>query len=370
MEKSTPEVAAPSNPLAPVGGNLKFPLLDGLRAVAAVSVLCYHWVAITHRGGVLGKLLGHGDIGVVIFFLLSGFVIYRPFVAARHSGKPQPSIRRFYLRRAARIIPAYWVALTVIQLWTGVAGFHSRWWQLYLFGQIYSPRLVFGGGIGPAWSLCVEVSFYLLLPLYALCMSRVLARVARTAAVEIAVLVVLAIGAMGIHALIARTGADANLSFTLPGTFYLFAAGMILAIVSVHTALLERLYRFGDLAWLGGLALYVVIALSIPAVKLGSVNPLYVPTAVLLLLPAVARPIGQKRLWSARLLLARPVPTLGLISYAFYLWHQVLIVELARAVSEPAAVLALSLAAAFAVAYASYRVVEEPSLRWASRAMR
>jgi peptidoglycan/LPS O-acetylase OafA/YrhL len=329
-------------------------------------VLGYHWVAVAAVGGVAGELLGHGNIGVVIFFLLSGFLIYRPFVVARTPGGRPVSVRWFYLRRAVRIIPAYWVALTIIQLWTGLVAFHDRWWQLYLFGQIYSPRLVFAGGISPAWSLCIEVSFYLLLPLYALLIARVLGRSSRPVALELGVLAVLALGSMGVHQLIARDASIANSAFTLPGTFYLFAIGMALAIVSVHTNLVERASRYANAAWVAAAVIYVGLALSVSAKSLGSVNPAYIPTALLLLLPAAALPEGRRTI-ASMLLSFRPVALLGLVSYAFYLWHQTIVVELHKHVSQPVVLLGLSIALTALVAAVSYVIVERPALQTLAR---
>jgi peptidoglycan/LPS O-acetylase OafA/YrhL len=360
-------MAAPAS--EPAAGNPKFPLLDGLRGIAALSVLGYHWVAATGVGGIAGELLGHGNIGVVIFFLLSGFLIYRPFVVARTPAGRPVSVRSFYLRRAVRIIPAYWVALSLLALWPGLAAFGDRWWQLYLFGQVYSPRLVFSGGIGPAWSLCIEVSFYLLLPLYAFAVVRALRRSARPVALELGVLALLAVGSMGVHQLIARDAAIANSSFTLPGTFYLFAVGMALAVVSVHTNLVERASRYANAAWLCALALYVALALGVSAASLGSVNPLYVPTALLLLLPAAALPDGRRTIASV-LLAYRPVALLGLVSYAFYLWHQTIVEQLHRQISQPVVLLFASIAVTLVVAALSYVIVERPALRTFARRRR
>src|SRR6266516_1997197 len=94
------------------------PMLDGLRAVAALAVLLTHVafqtgeVARAAGGAVLARL----DAGVAVFFVLSGFLLYRPYALARASGTPRPSIRRYVLRRAARILPAYWLALGAVAL--------------------------------------------------------------------------------------------------------------------------------------------------------------------------------------------------------------------------------------------------------------
>ncbi len=104
-----------------------------------------------------------------VFFLISGFLLYRPFAVSHLTGRPGPNVRRFWQRRLLRIVPAYWVALTLLAYvfhwvtmgpgWQGVV-------SQYLFLQIYLPNQIFFG-ITQAWSLCTEMSFYLFLPLYA-----------------------------------------------------------------------------------------------------------------------------------------------------------------------------------------------------------
>src|SRR5260370_42480308 len=87
-------------------------MLDGLRAAAAVAVVLTHVAFQTGEvvRGAGGALLGRLDAGVAVFFALSGFLLYRPYVAARWDGRPPPPVRRYALRRAARILPAYWLA--------------------------------------------------------------------------------------------------------------------------------------------------------------------------------------------------------------------------------------------------------------------
>ena len=106
------------------------------------------------------------DQGVAIFFLISGFLLYRPFLAARRSGRTL-RLRDFYRRRALRIVPAYWVALTLFIVFGFVSGVTAHnWWIFYGFAQIYSLGTI-GHGIGVAWTLCIEVTFYAALPAFA-----------------------------------------------------------------------------------------------------------------------------------------------------------------------------------------------------------
>jgi peptidoglycan/LPS O-acetylase OafA/YrhL len=129
-------VALPSDrspAVAPPPGNPRFPLFDSLRGIAVLAVVIFHVAFITGAlnvrvaGDVLGVL---GDVGVVLFFVISGFLLYRPFVAARAHGRRPPDPVRYARRRALRIVPAYWVALTVLAIFPGVVGPFSRdWWR-------------------------------------------------------------------------------------------------------------------------------------------------------------------------------------------------------------------------------------------------
>ena len=152
-------------------GSRRFPCFDGLRAFAAVSVLLYH----TAGDSGFGVRSGYGlytsrlDLGVSVFFLISGFLLYRPFAVAHLSGRQSPAAGRFWVRRLLRIVPAYWVALTVATYVLHADTIGSGWQAVvadYGFAQIYFP-MHYSSGINQAWSLCTEMSFYLFLPLYA-----------------------------------------------------------------------------------------------------------------------------------------------------------------------------------------------------------
>ena len=96
-----------------------FPLFDSLRAIAALSVFAIH--ALYQPEVQTGRVhwwypLGvHLDIGVPIFFGISGFLLYRPFLAARAAGGSF-DVRRYAWRRILRIVPAFWVALVVVTI--------------------------------------------------------------------------------------------------------------------------------------------------------------------------------------------------------------------------------------------------------------
>src|SRR3954470_22229427 len=96
----TPVPEAAPDALRPPPGNPRFPLVDGLRAVAALMVLVGHtsFLAGFNGHGQLGQVMSRLDMGVALFFIISGFLLYRPFVAARYEGRPAPAVLR-YARR-------------------------------------------------------------------------------------------------------------------------------------------------------------------------------------------------------------------------------------------------------------------------------
>lgn len=106
--------------------------------------------------------------------MISGFLVSRPFFAARWSGAPS-AMSAYLRRRALRIVRAYWVALTVLGATLRLPGvFSSHWWVFYGSGQIYG-RPDASPGRGVAWTLCVEVSFYLFLPTFVVGLNRLTA---------------------------------------------------------------------------------------------------------------------------------------------------------------------------------------------------
>src|SRR3954453_446323 len=161
---------------------LRFPLMDSLRAIAALAVLATHAAVFagleTSSGTTLGQYSARLDAGVAVFFVISGCLLYRPFARARLTGVAAPATGPYAWRRFLRIVPAYWVALTLITLLFGTSGEVFGWpGSAYFFGvgQAYSAD-TFGGGLTQAWSLTVEVAFYAFLPLWAFGMRRVLGR--------------------------------------------------------------------------------------------------------------------------------------------------------------------------------------------------
>jgi peptidoglycan/LPS O-acetylase OafA/YrhL len=307
--------------VAPPAGNPRFPAIDGLRAVAAILVIVFHAMQFTQSGHTpIGRLFVHGDLGVGVFFLITGFLIYRPMIAAAMGESPPTPTITFYWRRILRIVPAYWLALAVLAPILTYA--HPFGLANILFLQVYRGTWS-RTGIAPGWSVCVEMSFYLLLPLYARILQsrwRHLDRRQRTRR-ELATLAVLGVGSLALRELIGVTGAPEVYTDLLPATLAWFCIGMSLAVLSVtqHTGWLTRVARRPGLCWLGALALYAVTASLTLKTAEDSVLifAVYGLIAALMLLPLV---LGGE--WAgARLLRGRTLASLGLVSYGMYLYH-------------------------------------------------
>src|SRR4051794_3273587 len=153
--------------------------LDGLRGAACTAIVLLHVWMFDHgvRGGggeknLLDLVIGELRLGVPLFFALSGFLVYRPFVAAALDHSPAPSLRTYAVRRAARILPGYWAAvigvfflLRAIDHPFQIPAAHLP--AFLLFAQNQDPDTL-NRLDPPMWTLCVEVTFYLLVPVVGL----------------------------------------------------------------------------------------------------------------------------------------------------------------------------------------------------------
>jgi peptidoglycan/LPS O-acetylase OafA/YrhL len=360
-----------------------------MRAIAVVCVLLTHTAFLSglNQSSWLGDFTARLDLGVTIFFLISGFLIYRPFVNSRLNGAPETPLVVFFKRRFLRIFPAYWLALTVLAISPGLPDVHTgRWWVYYGLFQAYDPTW-FDKGIGTAWSLSTEVAFYLLLPLYAW----VAARFMRGVRMELAVLGLLAAASVVTRALVASAeqhaafGTASTFPITLGGSFLWFALGMGLAVISAWLqGRVERprtvvfVERRPWVPWLLALGLFVLVSKGIgvtgnefqrlTVAQNVAEHLLYAAVALCLLLPAVFGDGAGG--WPRGVLANRWLAALGLISYGVFLWHLTLAIKLSgegasgwlpigRFLSLTVIVLVVSVP----VAAASYVLLERPLLR-------
>jgi peptidoglycan/LPS O-acetylase OafA/YrhL len=380
--------------VAPPPRHPRFPLIDGMRAIAVLSVVAVHsWLAA--RGGVgetfADRLLAHLNVGVTIFFVISGFLLYRPFIAHRAGGATAPGVPDYAKRRFLRVYPAYWLVLTVLTVIPGLIGVYGdNWWQQYAIvdalpvhhGSACS-QAIFDCGLAQTWSLVVEVTFYVALPLYVLASRRLLRglKLRDWLAAQL-----LLLGALSVVSIVARFGigssSSAWIDTSVAGSVFWFALGMALAVISVGLEASSetiRKSRWLDLnpllPWVGAAGVYVGLSLWLPVTPFvldrGDQLVAHVAfgvIALLLMLPAVFghHAVGLPR----RLLANRVVAWLGLISYGIFLWHYVVTLQLDGGGTPLPVVLLVTLAVSVACAAASYYVVERPLLRLKYRRLR
>lgn len=358
-----------------------FPGFDGLRAIAALSVLVTHasFTAGANVNHWAGAYFARLDAGVSIFFCISGFLLYRPYVVSARRGTAPLGFFAFMRRRVLRIFPAYWLALTVVVFVLGQEAFESVGEAVAYYGllQIYDPDLI-SGGIGQAWSLCTEITYYLFLPAYAALLRRGRGRPGP----EMLGLAALTAIAFAWKLTVLESGGSAHLLTWLPAYLDLFALGMLLAVASAWTdrrsfGFLESVLGRAWVSWSLAALSFFVVATQIglprgfeevsPAQVIGR-HLLYGITGFFLIAPAV---LGTDRRGGIRWLLqSSPMVLLGLISYGIYLWHKAVIAEvlewfdLRMFEADLSELVGWTLIVTVAVAAVSYVAVERPALRF------
>lgn len=327
--------------------------IDGLRAIAVLSVIIYH---------LSRSLLPGGYLGVDIFFVLSGFLITSIIWHEAKGG--QFSIVRFYDRRIRRIMPAVLLLLFVTTL-AAVALLLSA--DLIGYGKSLVATLAFVANVYfwqdtdyfsraaeekpllHMWSLGVEEQFYIIFPLILAFLARFWQRGA------LPTIAVLTIGSLAVNGLAQFAGGGSPAFFLLPTRTWELGFGALLALLPSQAVPRSTM---AGLAAVSGVLLVVV----------GIVHPMQVSPLVPVAAPTV---IGAAMLILAgqhdspivnQLLCLRPLVFVGLISYSLYLWHWPIIVfsryYLVRELNftEMAAALGLMIACAII----SWRFVERP----------
>jgi peptidoglycan/LPS O-acetylase OafA/YrhL len=297
--------------------------LDGLRVFACLLVVAFHLNTVSGVSfGPLDPIIRGGDSGVYLFFALSGYLLYKPFL------RGPVELAGYGLKRAGRIVPGYFVALAGLMVLTG-----SRLpveHPLPYLTMSASYDIPLRGFLGNAWTLSAEVLFYLTLPL--------IARLAKGREP-------LALGGLGIVSIVAATGhrltlSDANLWLigTYPLVFYAFVPGMLLAVLEARQS--RNFARLAGWPYLAVGVVYLVVG------ALTSTFPVALATGI-----GTALIMGW--LLHHRLPGARPLGFVGGASYALYLWHKDAYIAFG-----PAAGLAIAVVASVL----SWTLVERPIL--------
>lgn len=378
------------------------PAIEGLRGIAVLWVVIFHYVVV--RSGqfsdpltawvdtstVAKIIIRNGYLGVDLFFLITGFLLTLPWFKRAAEGRAVPSARDFYVRRARRILPAYYVQLAILffvcvpllnpDLWRAASSFVLGNLGLHLLFLHYmtpysSASLSINGAL---WTLQLEAQYYLLLPLIAIWF----VRAPYVAAVTFLAISVIwrMLAAHDLQPLISfydSIGARWNLSEAtlrhFAGTqFPAYLAHFALGILCGRAWLANRaaMPRPGLAAILAGIALCALLGLY--AAFAG-----YVPwlgEQVWMVIPftmatAIWAAISRRPAWGQRLLSAFPLKFVGRISYSMYLYH-LPVLYLFDKYSPPLAGLAFPgyLAIIVGVSTGSFYAVERPFMRASLRA--
>jgi peptidoglycan/LPS O-acetylase OafA/YrhL len=372
-----PRDAPPARP--PRRGRLD--ALDGLRGIAALGVLVLHVWMFSYGDdgkppkGFLDFALGELRLGVQLFFVLSGFLIFRPFAAAVLDGvKHGPDLKRYMIRRAARILPGYWLALGASFLLLKHLDHPMQVDPAELPVFLVFAQNHFLETIKhldpPMWTLAIEVSFYATLPIFGLLAIKAIGGLRRSRRAALTALTLLVVAGGVLSTILAYTHRwPQTLSTSLLPHLVEFGAGMTAAVLLHDRPTLTRRHA----AALALLGVALVIANSWWHATGQSTKDLrsWVGDAPGIAGLAIVLAVLVAGPWPARLLSRGPAKWLGSISYGVYLIHFPVIVFLRMTERWPEGSLTQELIKVMAItiplATFSWLCVERPAIRWAQR---
>jgi peptidoglycan/LPS O-acetylase OafA/YrhL len=408
--------------------------LDGVRAIAALLVVSLHISEIAgvpwnvNQNPVATAFAFFGRTGVVLFFVLSGFLLFLPYARALLFAETWPKARSFYLRRIFRIWPGYYLTLVAMILLFSRAYLQpGRWPDLALFLTFFmdSSQHTWQQIDGPFWTLATEWQFYMLLPIIALGFSLIVKRLASSPRKRLSVILLCCAGVIAWGLLTRGLGLvyqrhpQANFllphavlnvvlffAFGIQGKYLeVFALGMSVSALytfaqhpatgrSLHAAL----QRLSNLAWMVGLLVLIFIALwQVEAETDRNAMPDFTAFAFLHPLRSFYAWLGEPLagvgfalcvlaiLSGSRALKGLfELPLLrwiGTLSYGLYMWHLNLLLAfnswIAPHLSGPGAILSKDLVLWGFVCLAIipfcalfYRTVEAPGIRLGTRLLR
>ena len=369
---------------------------DGVRGVGAIFVFATHAALLADPApdnnlisyGWAAPVLGHIDLGLSAFFVLSGYLIARPFARAYIANTRRPRLRNYARNRVLRVVPVFYLLTLLVLLRFGLDGTlashateTSSAWQvlgqfLFIQGQTGGPAAV---PIGPAWSIGAEVGFYVVIPLAA-AVAYLLASKLRGAYPRVALALVLI--AVVTFVSIALRAYDKYLFAWLtspPAIMYVFMPGVALAIAEPLFArhLRDRARLAKIIAWTA-FALGMLCAIAYAASDYDPrQTPIHHALGVRALLAALAcgllfaglvvLQLGCGR--APRLFANAPMLWLGARSYSLYLVHIWVLLELdhllgtGESIATRLAILAgIGFPLTVLASALSYRFVERPFL--------
>jgi peptidoglycan/LPS O-acetylase OafA/YrhL len=333
---------------------------EGIRGFFCSLIVFYHCYLYTAPAGAPSRgwpytyVISRAQLGLSIFFMLSAFLLYRPFVQSVLRGRPRPSFGAYLANRVLRIFPVYWVILiaaalagaTIVWIPHHDIAFHLPTFiaNLFLVHGLHPSGIQ--TGVPPSWSLAVEWVFYLLLPLLVILSLRVGGRAPtrprRVVAMLVPALILLVIGLIG------REWARATISAADPSgvlnTWHavidksflawadLFAIGMVLAVLRVEyedgRLRLPWWWRRTALALCALLTLGLIYAHNHNYLEFHRYNTLIGIPLALLVAAVVLWDGDSRRDPLMRFLEFKPIVRLGDMSLSIYLIHYPVIVVL------------------------------------------
>jgi peptidoglycan/LPS O-acetylase OafA/YrhL len=359
--------------------------LTGLRGLAASTVVLYHvWLyggpgAAKFPAGPLWTPLTSLEAGVTFFFVLSGFLLYRPYARALVTDGAWPDLRRFAIARFLRIVPVYWIVVLAVVTLTERELF-SRPWRLlanltfleFWFPSFLPHNLGTSNGsiaIVPSWSLVVEAAFYVSLPVLGVAAVGFVRRTRRHIAAAFVPPVLLAL--VGGASVVVESRLHGDWLQVWQSNFPFHAGWFACGMAGTTVWVLWEAERFSlprRWEWMVGGAALLIAAVALKASGTGVLSPVdtqglnalaFSLALLLVVLSADAR-------W-VRLTLGRPLFVgIGLASYSIFLVHDPII----RAFRDTGAVsddttgflvtLAVVGAATAAATFVSYQLLEKP----------
>jgi peptidoglycan/LPS O-acetylase OafA/YrhL len=360
------------------------PGLDGVRALACLAVFGVHWQQFTGFTASAGpfdakRLLENGNTGVAVLFMLSAFLLSRPFWSGRHE-RAGVSWGRYALSRALRIMPAYYACLLALAVlksdWSSESDLNSLLLHL-TFLHTWTERTFYDIS-PPFWTIAIQAHSYVVMPIVAL----VIVRLSASWQLRASILAGLAVVAYVAHWtllswLVPAWAANQPTVATHTVLAHMphFVLGMLAGLIHERTSLAGSRADAPGWRWDASVLLAaagILVVLSTPvdgqlAVPFGRYNLPLVPLAIGWLIVAIPRaPVTRVILdWA-------PIRLFGVVSYGVYVYHYACMEAVSRLMSRFGLVTrshewlfgAASLLGTIVIASVSYRYFEEPLQRW------
>ncbi|GER88257.1 hypothetical protein KDW_24190 [Dictyobacter vulcani] len=408
------------------------PVLDGVRAIACLAIITFHMNLLARFsnmwnppldiiGAFFSATVLFGESGVILFFVLSGFLLFLPYARSMLFDNPWPSVPRFYVRRVLRIVPGYYVALLLMLIFLAPEYFQfDHWYHIWLFVTFrmdFPPT--FQKLNAPFWTLALEFQYYMVLPLIAWGMGFLVRRGSLIWRLVKLILCLFALVGWGIGtrywatfmpdggalSLFLSPEAMAVLRLYIYGTigkyFEVFAIGMLVSTlyvygkhISVGEHFAVNMRRCSPLIFLSGLGLLGFISLwhfylLFPGKTLNFFDPYQ---AFLTNYKDMYQPLGYAISYGLCILALvyagprlrrpfewNPLRWVGLISYSLYMWHYPIILFFLSTFlpkfqalnwNQPTKYLIFwlwILLTAFPLSIVLYRVIEVPGIRFGEK---